>query len=63
MDAFEEIVPRYVKHRSTLSRQRQSALEFKRGQRPGVASKDMDFGENFTIESFRKVQSEVGDKQ
>jgi hypothetical protein len=58
LDELEAISQKYIKHRLTLSKQRRSALEFDRQRRPGILSIDNDFGENFTIEGARKVQSE-----
>ena len=58
LDELEAISQKYIKHRLTLSKQRRSALEFGRVRRPGILSIDNDFGEIFTIEGARKVQSE-----
>jgi len=58
LDEFEKEIEKHVVHRSILARQKASADEFEHERRPGVLSIDIDFAENYTIETARQVQSE-----
>jgi len=44
IDRLEVVGTSHMRHRSTLSRQQSSALEFTRERRPGIISRDIDFG-------------------
>ena len=58
LDEFEGVVVKHLEHRSTLAREKETSLVFDRCRRPGLAARDMDYGENYTIEEARQVQSE-----
>ena len=58
LDTLEPVADKHMRHRSTLARQLRAALQLARERRPGVLSRDIDFGENYTIEEVRKLQSE-----
>ena len=58
LDHLEGRATNHLKHRSTLARQRASALQFDRQRQPGMMSRDTDYGEKYTIKEGRLIQSE-----
>jgi len=58
LDELEPHLGKHLLHRSTLSRQKASSLNYHRERRCGVLSGDIDYAENLDIEEAMKVQSE-----
>ncbi len=58
LDHFKRKMAVHIDHRSLVSSEHQSKLQYTRNSRPLLLAQDIDFAENGSIENFDKVQSE-----
>ena len=58
LDSFELVATGLVEHRGVHARQTAAAKQFDRNWRPGCIKRDVDYGENYTIEEAKLIQSE-----
>ena len=58
LDSFEAVMYPYVQHRVILAREHRSRTQFELHRRPGILERNIDYGQNGTVENARQIQSE-----